>query len=196
MTVRDRDARASVEYLRQAIGWMDSAPATVLENVWYRMDQAEVVASIARPLRKLKRFEEARRYLDRALSTFQALLLKQPSNKMVLAMMTAALLELGALESELGHGPAAENAVREALATNIERVVQANPSNLLLTWRLAQCYEALGGLAERRPNRAVARQWYARSLALWKQWKQAGRPSSGFLETRLRAATAAYERIQ
>ena len=59
VTVRDRDATASVEYLRQSIGSMDSAPASVMENLWHRMDQAEYVASIAYPLRKLKRFERS-----------------------------------------------------------------------------------------------------------------------------------------
>lgn len=174
---------------------MDSAPAGALENLWYRMDHAESVASIAYPLRKLKRFEEARRYLNRALFSLREISVKQASNNMALEMLAAALLELGALEEELAHGEAADRAVHEALAT-IEPAAQANPSDLLLTWRLAQCYEALGGLAERRRHRNEARQWYARSLDLWKQWKQAGRPASRFLDTRLRTATAAFERVQ
>ena len=95
----------------------------------------------------------------------------------------------------MGHDEAAVRVLQDARAT-IEAPAQSNPSHLLLTWRLAQCYEALGGIAERSRHRTEARQWYARSFDLWKQWKQAGRPSSGFLDARLRSALAAFERVQ
>ena len=195
VTSRDRDAKTSVEYLRQAIDWIDSAPASVLDNLWYRTDQAEYITSIAYPLRKLKRFEEARRYLDRALLILRDLLVQQPSSNTVKEVLTVALLELFALEEELGHGEAAASAANEALAT-IKAAAQANPDSVLLTWRLAQSYAALGELEERRHHRKEARRWYARGLDLWKQWKQSGRPSSRFLDNQLRAANAAFERVQ
>ena len=195
VTVRDLDAKASIEYLRQSIGLMDSAPAGVLENIWHRLDHAEYVASIAYPLRKLKRFEEARRYLDRALLNIGDILVKQPSSSTVREVMTAALLELSALEAESAHGDAALKAANQALQT-IEAAALAHPADVLLAWRLSQSYQVLGSIAERGRHRDEAKRWYAKSLDLWNQWKPAGRPTSRFLDNQLRAASAAFERVQ
>ena len=192
--IRDRDPKASIGYMKQALEWMDAAPSSLLNNIWYRADQAQYLASIAYPLRKLQQYEEARKYLERALPILRELKTKQPSNNWVKEGLTAALLELSALRNATGN-IAAEATALEALET-IEPAAKEHPEDIRFAWRMSQSYAALGAVAEKLHRRQAARDWYAKSLSVWTQWKQAGRPSSRFLDHEVRGARTALERVQ
>ncbi len=188
VTLRDRDPKAAAEYLRLAIEGMDAAPASVMGNIRYRSDQAEYHASIAYPMRKLGRYAEARQHLERALAALRDLAVKQAANNSVKSVLTAALLELAALEKVLGNKAATASAAKEALRV-IEPAVAANQDNALLALRLAESYQMLGQIDS-------AGQWYALQRNVWEQWRKSGRPAGRFFEYQLRAAPAAMERVQ
>ena len=76
-----------------------------------------------------------------------------------------------------------------------EKAVEERPEEMELRRELADCYEQLAEFQRAAGQRAEAREWYGKSLAIWREWKKYG-VSSVYTERGEKHAVAALKSTQ
>jgi tetratricopeptide (TPR) repeat protein len=135
--------------------------------------------AIAYPLRKLGRRKEALAELQKALE------LERKNS-------TASSLthnEMGDLLLDMGDRAGALEQYRRAVAI-AENVVEKKPRVMPYRQDLADCYERLGAFHAGAREWDQAREWYGKSLVVWKEWTQWGVSSPYNLLSEKKAAQA------
>lgn len=138
---------------------------------------------ISLPLRKTGDLVGAIKNLEESVETLKVMIQQSPTNDEALSGMHDSLLALAESELESGDFSRALPNYQEALKI-AQSETAAGPSDLYAKWRLADSYSGLGNyyrkLAE-HPNTSItesnekwreARDWYAKSFDIWKNWKQ------------------------
>jgi tetratricopeptide (TPR) repeat protein len=181
--LRETEPEQSVEAYFKVIPVQELLLQKSPRNWFARRTLAQAHAELALPLRKLGRLEEAKTHLARAVEIERAL--------GDLRSFTAG--EQGALALGAGDRAGALAHYQNALAL-AEKAVAARPEDMQLRRELADCHERLAEFHARAREWQQAREWYAKSLAVWKEWTRWG-VSSVYDQRREKQAAALLARF-
>jgi eukaryotic-like serine/threonine-protein kinase len=178
--LRDSDPAGAVEACRRAMseGRIDTGPRRRI-STYGIPGLGNPYAAIAYPLRKLGRRKEALAELQKALE------LERKNS-------TASSLthnEMGDVLLEMGDRVGALEQYRRALVI-AENWVEKMPRVMMFRPDLADCYERLGAFHASAREWDQGREWYGKSLVVWKEWTQWGVSSPYNLRREKKAAQA------
>jgi serine/threonine protein kinase len=161
--LRETEPQQSVDLYLKVIPVQDLLLQKSPRNWFARRTLGRAHAELALPLRKLGRPHEAKMHLARADEIERAL--GQPQS------FTAG--EQGDLA--LASGDRAGALVHYKIALDrAEKAVAARPEDMQLWRELADCHERLGEFHARAGEWRQARDWYAQSFSVWKDWTRWG----------------------
>jgi serine/threonine protein kinase len=136
---------------------------------------------IALPLRKLGNHKKAIEQLQTSIDVLNVMLKESPTNPEAISGFHDAVLSLADTQLESGDFESAQTNYQHALAMS-EEEVKTSPADLYAKWRLADSYAGLGRLygtmamnssdssEQRIEHWRQARNWFAQSHSIWKNW--------------------------
>jgi serine/threonine protein kinase len=182
--LRETEPEQSIEHYLKVIPVQELLLQKSPRNWFARRTLAQTHAELALPLRKLGRLEEAKAHLARAVEIERGL--------GELRSFTAG--EQGDLALATGDRDGALGHYQNALAL-AEKAVEARPEDMQLRRELADCHERLAEFHARAREWRQAREWYGKSLGVWKEWTRWG-VSSVYNQRREKQAAAALARCE